>query len=70
MSSILKNVSNEEKLKVTKDIVVAYINNSAKKKGEEAEPTLKAEQVCDLIKNVYKTVDELLPISESKVGLH
>lgn len=70
MSSILKNVSNEEKLKVAKDIVVAYINSSVKKKGEESEPTLKPEQVCDLVKKVFKTIDELAPISESKVGLH
>lgn len=70
MSSILKNVSNEEKLKVTKDIVVAYINSSVKKKGEESEPTLKPDQICDLVKKVFKAVDELAPISETKVGLH
>ena len=70
MSSILKNVSNEEKLRVVKDIVVAYINNSAKKKGEETEPTLKPENVCDLLKKVFKTIDELAPMSENKVGLH
>lgn len=70
MSSILKNVSNEEKIKVTKDIVVAYINSSVKKKGEETEPTLKPDQICDLVKKVYKTIDELAPVSETKVGLH
>lgn len=70
MSSILKNVSNEEKIKVTKDIVVAYINSSVKKKGEESEPTLKPDQICDLVKKVYKTIDELAPINETKVGLH
>lgn len=70
MSSILKNVSNEEKIKVTKDIVVAYINSSVKKKGEESEPTLKPDQICDLVKKVYKTIDELAPISETKMGLH
>ncbi len=70
MSSILKNVSNEEKLKVTKDIVVAYINSSVKKKGEESEPTLKPDQICDLVKKVFKAVDELAPISETRVGLH
>lgn len=70
MSSILKNVSNEEKIKVTKDIVVAYINSSVKKKGEESEPTLKPDQICDLVKKVFKTIDELAPISETKMGLH
>ena len=70
MSSILKNVSNEEKLKVAKDIVVAYITSSVKKKGEDTEPTLKPEQVCDLVKKVFKTIDELVPISENRVGLH
>jgi len=70
MSSILKNVSNEEKLRVVKDIVVAYINSSVKKKGEETEPTLKPENVCDLLKKVFKTIDELAPMSENKVGLH
>ena len=71
MSSALKNVSNEEKLKATKDIVVAYINSSVKKKGDDTEPTnLKAEQVCELLKKVFKTMEEILPIVESRVGLH
>lgn len=70
MSSVLKNVSNEEKLKATKDIVVAYINSSVKKKGEDAEPTMKPEQVCELLKKVFKTMEEILPIVETKVGLH
>ena len=70
MSSILKSVSNEEKLKAVKDIVVAYINTSVKKKGDDAEPTMKPEQVCELIKKVFQTMEELLPIVETKVGLH
>ena len=70
MSSILKNVSNEEKLRATKDIVVAYINSSVKKKGEDSEPTIKAEQVCELLKKVFQTMEEILPVVESKVGLH
>ncbi len=70
MSSILKNVSNEEKLKATKDIVVAYITSSVKKKGEDSEPTMKPEQVCELLKKVFNTLEEILPTIESKVGLH
>ena len=71
MSALLKNVSNDEKLKATKDIVVAYINSSVKKKGEDQEPTtLKPEQVCDLLKKVFKAMEEILPIVETKVGIH
>lgn len=70
MSSILKNVSNEEKLRATKDIVVAYITSSVKKKGEDSEPTMKPEQVCELLKKVFNTLEEILPTIESKVGLH
>lgn len=67
---MLKNVSNEEKLKAVKDIVVAYINSSVRKKGDDAEPTMKLEQVCELIKKVFQTMEEILPIVETKVGLH
>ena len=67
--SVFKNVSNEEKLKAAKDIVVAYINSSVKKKGDDTEPTLKPEQVCELIKKIFNTMEEILPVSESKVGL-
>ena len=70
MSSMLKNVSNEEKLKAVKDIVVAYINSSVKKKGDDAEPTMKSDQVCDLIKKVFNTMEEILPVVETKIGLH
>jgi hypothetical protein len=35
MSITLKNVSNEEKLRAAKDIVVAYINNSMERKGDD-----------------------------------
>ncbi|OGI18552.1 MAG: hypothetical protein A3B68_02155 [Candidatus Melainabacteria bacterium RIFCSPHIGHO2_02_FULL_34_12] len=67
--SALKNVSNEEKLKATKDIVVAYINSSVKKKGDDQEPTLKPEHVCDLLKKVFKTMEEILPLTETRMGL-
>ena len=70
MSTTLKNVSNEEKLKATKDIVVAYINSSVKKKGDDSEPTMKPEQVCELLKKVFKTMEEILPNVETKVGLY
>ena len=71
MSMGLKNVSNEEKLKATKDIVVAYINSSVEKKGDDVKATnLKPEQVCDLIKKIFKTMEEILPVTESKVGIH
>ena len=66
----LKNVSNEEKLKATKDIVVAYINSSVRKKGDDAEPTMKVDQVCELIKKVFNTMEEILPVVETRVGLH
>lgn len=71
MSSILKNVSNEEKLKATKDIVIAYINNSMEKKGDEwSKPTMTPEKVCEVLKKVFSTMEEILPIVETKVGLH
>ena len=70
MSTALKNVSNEEKLKATKDIVVAYITSSVKKKGDDAEPTMKPEQVCELLKKVFNTMEEILPNVETRVGLH
>lgn len=70
MSTLLKNVSNEEKLKATKDIVVAYINSSVKKKGDDAEPTMKPDQVCDLLKKVFQTMEEILPVTETRMGLH
>ena len=71
MSMGLKNVSNEEKLKATKDIVVAYINSSVEKKGDDVKSTnLKPEQICDLIKKIFKTMEEILPVIESKVGIH
>lgn len=71
MTLTLKNVSNEEKLRAAKDIVVAYINNSMEKKGDEwAKPTLKPDQVCELLKRVFQTMEEILPISETKIGLH
>ncbi len=70
MSTALKNVSNEEKLRATKDIVVAYINSSVKKKGDDSEPTMKPEQVCELLKKVFKTMEEILPCIETRVGLH
>ena len=70
MSTALKNVSNEEKLKATKDIVVAYITSSVKKKGDDSEPTMKPEQVCELLKKVFNTMEEILPNVETRVGLH
>lgn len=71
MSSTLKNVSNEEKLKAVKDIVVAYINNSMEKKGDDwAKPTITVEKVCELVKKVFNTMEEILPVVETRVGLH
>lgn len=70
MSTLLKNVSNEEKLRATKDIVVAYINSSVRKKGDDAEPTMKPDQVCDLLKKVFQAMEEILPVVETRVGLH
>ena len=71
MSSVLKNVSNEEKLRATKDIVVAYINNSMEKKGDDwSKPTLTSDKVCELLKKVFNTMEEILPVVETKVGLH
>lgn len=71
MSLSMKNVSNEEKLRATKDILVAYINNSLEKKGDEwSKPTLTPEKVCELLKKIFQTMEELLPCSETKVGLY
>jgi hypothetical protein len=71
MSLTLKNVSNEEKLKAAKDIVIAYINNSSERKGDDwSKPTLTPDKVCDLLKKIFQTMEEILPVSETKVGLH
>jgi len=70
MSMNLKNVSSEEKLRAAKDIVVAYVNSSIKKKGDDQEPTMKPDQVCDLLKKVFKTMEEILPVQETRVGIH
>lgn len=71
MSLTLKNVPNEEKLRATKDIVVAYINNSMERKGDDwAKPTLTPDKVCEVLKKVFQTMEEICPIVETKVGLH
>ncbi len=71
MSTLLKNVSNEEKLRAAKDIVVAYINNSIEKKGDDwSKPTLTPDKVCELLKKVFNTMEEILPIQETRMGLH
>lgn len=71
MSLTLKNVSHEEKLKATKDIVVAYINNSMEKTGEHtAKPTLTPDKVCEVLKKVFQAMEEICPVVETKVGLH
>ena len=46
------------------------INSSVKKKGDDSEPTMKPEQVCELLKKVLKTMEEILPSAETKVGLY
>ncbi len=71
MSLSMKIVSNEEKLRAAKDILVAYINNSSEKKGDDwSKPTLTPEKVCELLKKIFQTMEEILPYSETKVGLH
>lgn len=71
MSLTLKNVSNEEKLRAAKDILVAYINNSSERKGDDwSKPTLTPDKVCDLLKKIFQTMEEILPVSETRVGLH
>ena len=71
MSLALKNVSNEEKLRAVKDIVVAYINNSMERKGDDwSKPTLTSDKVCEVLKKVFQTMEEILPVVETKVGLH
>ncbi|GEM_PF-2235587 len=71
MSLTLKNVSNEEKLRAAKDILVAYINNSSERKGDDwSKPTLTPDKVCDLLKKIFQTMEEILPVNETRVGLH
>lgn len=71
MSTLLKNVSSEEKLRAAKDIVIAYINNSMEKKGDDwAKPTMTPDKVCEVLKKVFQTMEEICPIVETKVGLH
>ena len=71
MSLTLKNVSNEEKLRAAKDILVAYINNSSERKGDDwSKHTLTPDKVCDLLKKIFQTMEEILPVSETRVGLH
>lgn len=64
-----ERVSKEMKLSATKDIVSSYIKASIKE-GDRERPALSPDEVCELFKKVYNTIDETIPSAEHrKVGL-
>lgn len=62
-------VSRETVLHITKDIVTAYIRSAVVKHGEDQRLELSPEQICEVFKKVYSTVEETAPNVPRKVGL-
>ncbi|MBX2860871.1 MAG: hypothetical protein KTR14_06535 [Vampirovibrio sp.] len=58
-----QNVTKEAKLSMAKDIVANYV------RGEKS-PGLSADEVCDMLKKVYTTIEEIAPEKEKRpIGL-
>lgn len=62
-------VNREAKLNAAKDIVAIYIKSSVIKQGEDQKLELSADDVCNLFKKVYETIEETVPNESRKVGL-
>jgi hypothetical protein len=62
-------VSREAKLNAAKEIVATYIKSAVIKKGEDQKLDLSADEVCNLFRKVYDTIDETLPDKTRRVGL-
>ena len=63
-------VTRETKLNVTKEIVCSVIKTAIKKDGEHQQSfDMSNDDICKLIKKVYETVDNVVPVKEKKVGL-
>ena len=57
-----ERVSKEVKLSAAKDIVASYVKNQ--------QQSLTPTDICTLLRQVYQTIDDMLPIEERrKVGL-
>lgn len=62
----MEKVAKDIKLNVAKDIVSAYVSSYNK----ENEKKLSVNDVCEAFKQVYKTVDSLVPEqTDRKIGL-
>ncbi len=61
-------VSRESKLHVTKEIVSAYIKSMGEMEGEDR-PALTIDEICEAMKRVYGTVNEMIPDASRKIGL-
>jgi hypothetical protein len=62
-------ISREAKLNAAKEIVVAYIKSATVKEGENQKFDMNADQVCDLFKKVFETIEDVTPAPSRKVGL-
>lgn len=62
-------VSREAKLNAAKEIVATYIKSAVIKQGEDQRLELSADEICELFRKVYGTIDEALPEVPRKVGL-
>lgn len=63
-------VSGEAKLAAAKEIVATYIKSAVIQDGEHSRRLdISPDQICDLFKQVYNTIDETLPAQQRKVGL-
>lgn len=62
-------VSREAKLAAAKEIVTAYIKSAVVKNGENQKLDMTPDQVCDLFKKVFDTIEDATPAQSRKVGL-
>jgi len=62
-------VSREAKLQAAKEIVATYIKSAMVKEGENSRLALSPNEVCDLFRQVYGTIDDAIPTGARKMGL-
>ncbi len=62
-------VSPEAKLNAAKEIVTAYIKSAVVKNGENQKLEMSSDEVCEMFKKVFETIDESVPNVSRKVGL-
>lgn len=62
-------VSREAKLNAAKDIVTTFIKSAVVKSGENQRLEMSVDEVCDLFRKVFDTIEESVPNVPRKVGL-